>query len=124
MKGLHQGIVVRRRRLQELLQEEEPQCKTREGDVYLFDKEVLERLAAVATAEEKASLRLPMILRFHADMEGHCSIDDESAGEVLRRLEGFGKAYPFRDGKMWLPHSLGLELVLKYPTAIQTIFVP
>ncbi|MEE9600183.1 MAG: hypothetical protein V3W22_00580 [Thermoplasmata archaeon] len=43
---------------------------------------------------------------------------------MLRRLEGFGKAYPFRDGRMWLPYSIGFELVRKYPTAFQGIFAP
>jgi uncharacterized protein (UPF0216 family) len=124
MRGIQQGLVVRRRSLRDLLQEDKPQCTTREGDPYLFDPAVLEKLAEVTTEEERAKLRLPITLRFLSDMEGHCTVDDPIAAEVLRRLEGFGKAYPFRDGRMWLPYSLGLELILKYPTAIQRLFVP
>ncbi len=124
MRGLQEGLVTRRKTLKELLEEEEPQCRTREGEMYVFDREILQTLAAVATEEEMGRLRLPINLRFHVGMEDQCSLDDEVAAGVLRRLEGFGKAYPFRDGKMWLPYSLGLELILKHRTAIQRIFVP
>jgi uncharacterized protein (UPF0216 family) len=124
MRGLQQGLVVKKRSLKDLLQEGNPQCTTRDGDPYHFDKEVLEKFATVTSKDERAQLSLPVTLRFHVEPEDHCTLDDALAAEVLRRLEGFGKAYPFRDGKMWLPSSLGLELILKYRTAIQRLFVP
>ncbi len=122
MRGIHRGLVTRKRSLQQLLQQEVPRCTTKEGEDYLFEKDVLLRFAEVTSREEREKLRLPISLYFHAEMEGQCRLDDELAGDVLRRLEGFGKAYPFRDGKMWLPYSIGLELTVKYPTAVQRLF--
>lgn len=124
MRGLAHGLVTRRKSLAELLQEERPGCRTKEGDDYLFEVEVLRRFAAVTSPEEQAQLRLPITLTFHAEMGDQCCLDDETAAEALRRLEHFGKAYPFRDDRMWLPYALGLELLMKYPTAFQRMLVP
>lgn len=121
MGVLHQGLVVKRKSLQDLLGEEEPRCVTREGKDHVFDRESLEALAAVTTPEERGKLRLPITFRFHADLRNETSLDDETAAGVLRRLEGLGKAYPFREGRMWIPYSLALQLLLKYPTVFQRI---
>ncbi len=121
MGSLHHGLVIKKRSLQDLLGEEEPRCVTREGEDYLFDREVLERLAAVTSEAERRSLRLPLTLRFHADLQNQASLDDELEAEVLRRLEGFGKAYQFREGRMWIPYSLAMQIMLKYPTAFQRV---
>ncbi len=87
----------------------------------MFDREVLSKFGDEASPEERRRLRLPVTLRFHADLEDQASLDDEVAAEILRRLEGFGSAYPFRDGKMWIPYSLAIQMLVGYPTVFQTI---
>ncbi len=124
MRGLSAGLVARRKSLATLLQEERPHCLTREGEEHPFDGDVLRRFAAVTRQEERERLRLPITLTFSAEMGDQCRLDDAVAGEVLRRLEQFGKAYPVRDGRVWLPSSLGLSLLMKYPTAFQRMLVP
>lgn len=124
MRSLHAGLVVRKRSLAELLREEAPQTATRDGEVHAFDPAILRRVTEVTTEEERARLRLPVTLRFHLSLEDACSLEDELAAEVFRRLEGFGKAYPFREGRAWLPYSLGLALLLRYPTVVQRLLVP
>ena len=42
---------------------------------------------------------------------------------MLRRLESFGPAFPFRDGRMHLPLSLGVDLVSRYRGALQQVFL-
>lgn len=121
MGKLHQGLVIRRRTLQDLLEDEEPRCVTREGEDHVFDREVLEKLAAVTSMEERGKLRLPLTLQFHADLQNQASLDDQLAAEVLRRLERFGKAYQFRKGRMWIPYSLAMQLLMNYPTVFQRI---
>ncbi len=121
MGGLHQGLVTRKRTLQDLLEDEEPKCVTREGEDYAFQGEVLDKLASVTSEYERGRLRLPITLRFHADLQDQASLDDQLAAGVLRRLEGFGKAYQFREGRMWIPYSLALQLLMDYPTAFQRI---
>lgn len=124
MRGLHTGLVVRRRSLRDLLEQERPTCLTKEGEEYEFDRGVLLRFAAVTNDEEREKLRLPITLYFETGAGDHCRVDDELASKVLRRLEGFGRAYPFRDGRMWLPYSIGVELTMKYPTAFQRLLLP
>lgn len=124
MRGLHLGLVTRKKTLERLLEADTPRCVTRDGEEYLFDREELGQLAAVASAEERQRLRLPVTLRFHADLDNQASLEDELAARVLRRLAGVEKAYPFRDGRAWFPYSLGLEFTLKYPTAVQRLLLP
>jgi hypothetical protein len=50
-------------------------------------------------------------------------VSDETAAEVLRRLEDFGEAYPYRDGTTWLPNPLAYTLLMKYATAIPGLFL-
>ncbi len=119
--GLHEGIVTKKRSLEELLGDEEPKCVTREGEDYPFDEEILRAFREVTSPEERRKLRLPVTLRFHADLENQASLDDGVAAEVLRRLEGFGAAYPFREGRMWIPYSLAMQILTRYPTAFQTL---
>ncbi len=122
LKALHSGFVTRRRPLEQLLSEAHPTSVTQEGEAHEFDREELQRWASHATPEEAHRLRLPLTLNFDADLPDSCFIDDDVGGEVLRRMENFGRAYPWREGRMWLPHSLGLELLGRYPTTLQRLF--
>ncbi|MFQ5986630.1 MAG: DUF61 family protein [Thermoplasmata archaeon] len=123
MGRLAHGLVSRTRSLGQLLEEEHPRTTTREGESYAFDKKVLQGLAAVTSDEERDRLRLPITLRFHADLENQASVEARLAATVLRRLAGVERAYPFREGRAWFPYSLGLEFLLQYPTAVQRILL-
>jgi len=115
------GVVIRKKRLSALLNEAKPQFTTRDGEPYIFDLGILKRLAAVL--REGEDLQLPITLHFSTIAKDSSYASDETAAEVLRRLEEFGEAYPYRDGKMRLPNSLAYTLLLKYPTAIQGLFL-
>jgi len=115
------GVVVRKKRLSALPNEAKPLCTTRDGEPYIFDLDILKRLAAVL--REGEDLQLPITLHLSTIAKDSSYASDETAAEVLRRLEEFGEAYPYRDGKMWLPNSLAYTQLLKYPTAIQGLFL-
>jgi len=123
-RTIHSALVTKRKTLKELLSEDSPQCVTREGQVHFFDKEELKRIKSATSEDEEGVLRLPINLHFSLEMENQCYFSDEVASKVLRRLEGFGEAYPYRNGKMWIPYSLGMELLMKYRTVMQRIFLP
>lgn len=123
IRTIHSGLVTKRKTLKELLSEDSPQCIMRDGQIHFFDKEELKRIESVASEEEREALKLPMNLHFSLEMEDQCYFSDDVASKVLRRLEGFGEAYPYRDGKMWIPYSLAMELLIKYKTAMQRIFL-
>ena len=116
---LNAGLVTRPKSLRRLL--EVPRLETREGDPIDLDRPTLERVASVCTAREQDRLRLPVTVHFSADVADSAFVLDELAADVLHRLEGWGEAYPYRDGKMWLPQSLAVDLLLRYGGALQRL---
>jgi hypothetical protein len=120
---LNAGLVTERKSLARLRAEPQPSCRTREGAEYPIDREALERLASVLTAEESDALRLPIVLFAAGDLEDSVYVSDAMAAKALRDLEGFGTAFPFREGRMYLPHSLALDLVRRSGGTLQLAFL-
>lgn len=118
---LNAGIVTRPKTLRVLL--ETPRLETRDGDVLELDPQFLNRVAEVCTVSERERLRLPLTLHFSADVPDSAFVIDELGADVLRRLEGWGDAYPYRDGKMWLPQSLAVDLLLRYGGVLQRLIL-
>ncbi len=122
-RTLNADLVTARRSLPDLLSEAAPACVTRGGDPWPIDRAVLERIASRCDPGEAERLRLPIRLHFSGELEDACYLTDPVAGQVLRRLESFGPAFPFRDGRMHLPLSLGVDLISRYRGAIQHVFL-
>ena len=123
-RNINAGMVTRGRKLKDLLREDTPACTAKGGSPYRFDKQRLHDFADKLTEDEKENLRLPITLTFNVRLSDSCYITDETASAVLRRLEGFGPAYKYRNGKMWMPASLGMHLIRKYGRMIQRFFLP
>ncbi len=119
---INAGLVVERKSLAKLRAEERPSCTTREGGTHSFDRAALDRLASVLTAAEAESLRLPITMFATGDLEDHVYLSEELAARALRTLEKFGAAFPFRDGRMHLPHSLAVDLVHRSGGTVQLAF--
>lgn len=124
MYTVHKGMVTRKRNLESILNMEDPHCLTREGERHAFDVGILSDLAGAIPKEKHSTLKLPITLFFDLKVENQCYISDEVAADAIREIEGHGEVYPFRDGKMWLPYSIGMELIRKYRGAIQQLFLP
>jgi uncharacterized protein (UPF0216 family) len=124
MTTVHKGLVTRKKSLQSLLEMDEPYCLTREEEMHVFDKDILVKLASSIPKGKHPQLKLPITLSFDLKVRNECYIADEIAAEAIRELEGYERVYQFRDGKMWLPYSIGMELIRKYKGAIQQLFLP
>lgn len=120
---LNVGTVVRPKTLHALLAEPSPRLTTREGEDVELDRSVLNRIAGACRSPNEERLRLPITLHITADVSDSAYVRDELAAEVLRRLEGWGPAYPYRDGKMWIPLSIAMDLVLRYRGAVQPLLL-
>jgi len=120
---LNAGVVTRSKSLRVLLEDPAATLETRDGGAYHIEREVLVRIADACSPAERERLRLPVTIHFSADVSDAAFILDEVAAEVLRRLEGWGAAYPHRDGRTWLPHSLAVDLVLRYGGALQQLLL-
>ena len=119
---LNAGLVTHLRSLDDLLQDPTT-LKTKDGEPYPLERAALDRLAAGCTREERARLRLPITVHFSADVTDSAYILDPLAAEILHRVEGWGTAYAFREGRMWMPQSLAVDLVLRYGGALQRLLL-
>jgi uncharacterized protein (UPF0216 family) len=119
---LNAGLVVEKKSLARLLVESEPACRTREGDAHPFDRAALDRLAAVLTPGEAETLRLPLTLILSGDSDDSAYLTDELGAKALRAIERFDRAFPFRGGRMALPHSLAVDLVRRLGGVVQLAF--
>lgn len=122
-RSLNAGLVTAKKTLAALLREEEPACASRDGEPWPIDRGALERLAAACGPGEAEALRLPIALHVPSELADACYVPDPLAAAVLRRAEAFGPAFPHRDGRMYLPLSLGIDLVSRYRGAIQRVFL-
>lgn len=119
---LNAGLVVEKKSLSRLLAEPEPASRTREGDAHRFDRVALDRLASVLSRDEADRLRLPLTLVVSGDSEDSAYLTDELGAKALRAVEKFDRAFPFRDGRMALPHSLAVDLVRRHGGVVQLAF--
>lgn len=119
---LNAGLVVDRKSLARLLEEPRPACRSREGEEHAFDPAALRRLARVLNAEETEGLRLPITVFVTGDLEDSAYVAEEVAAKALHALENFGPAFPFRGGRMYLPHSLAVDLVRHSGGTLQLVF--
>lgn len=119
---INAGLVVERKRLAVLLADPRPACRTREGDEHAFDPAVLRRLAEALTREEAEDLRLPITVFVTGDLKDEAYVAEELAAKALRTTEGYGPAFPFREGRMYLPHSLAVDLVRHSGGTVQLAF--
>lgn len=122
-RALNADLVTAKKSLAALLREAAPACVTRSGNPWPIEREVLERIAARCSPAEAEELRLPIWLHVSSELGDTCYLTDPVAGEVLRRVESFGPAFPFRDGRMHIPLSLGIDLVSRYRGAVQQVFL-
>ena len=121
--SLNASLVTTKKSLSTLLAEAEPSCTTRAGDPWPIERVALQRLEAACRPGDADALRVPISLHFHTELEDACYLTDPVAGEVLRRAESFGPAFPFREGKMHVPLRLGVDLISRYKGAIQQVFL-
>ncbi|HEY7588964.1 MAG TPA: DUF61 family protein [Thermoplasmata archaeon] len=119
---INAGLVTEKKSLTRLRSEARPACRTREGEEHTLDREALDRYAAVLSVDEAAALRLPLTLIVSADYEDSAYLTDEIGAKALHALEKFGAAFPYRDGRMVLPHSLAVDIVRHSGGTVQLAF--
>jgi uncharacterized protein (UPF0216 family) len=122
-KGLNDRLVIKRKNLERLIEEDEPVCSTRDKNRHEFDKMVLQKLADTVPEAKHSQLMLPVNVFVDLNVKNQCYVEDELGAETIRSLEDFGRAFQFRDGRMWLPLSLAVELVGRYRTAVQMVYL-
>src|SRR5467141_1496727 len=119
---LNAGLVVEKKSLSRLLAEPRPTFRTRQGDGHPVDPAALARLASVLSRDDADAIRLPLTLIVSTDLGDSAYLTDGLGAKALRAIERFDRAFPFRDGRMALPHSLAMALVRRLGGAVQVAF--
>ncbi|RLI92364.1 MAG: hypothetical protein DRO95_02510 [Candidatus Altiarchaeales archaeon] len=118
------GALARQKTLYELLGEERPHSITNSGHIYIFDKNVLMRVASLIPRFRYDELKLPIYLYVDLNVPDQYYINNELQAEVFKKLGNLGDGYQFRDGKLWIPRSIGRQIHRQYPTILQYFWLP
>lgn len=107
--------------LEELLKEEEPSVKAKDGSELIFDKKELEFIAKNLPREEQRTIRLPIILTRRVDLgPGVFSVSGGRAEALLVRklLNEGGEAEPSTPLYLYKPQVALLRRKLRTTTVI------
>ena len=119
MGKINDGVVARRRRLSELLSEDNPSSVTRNGSEFAFDREVIRTLGENLPPRLHPRLKLPVIFFFDSTVPDSCLLTDEVALEALQILGELSRFREFTGGKLWVGRAIVYAIIRKYPTAFQ-----
>ena len=118
------SALAKQKTLGELLREEKPESVTNSGHTYIFDIEALKKLTKMVPKFNHNNLKLPIYLYLDINVPDQYYINDELQAEVFKKLANLSDNYEFRNGKLWIPRTLGKIVHRKYPTILQYFWLP
>lgn len=121
MGRINRGVVTERKTLTQLLKEENPSSKTKGGEEYVFDKDVITMLGASLPKEVRERLKLPILFISDIRVEDSCYLNDEIALRALQLLKELGEMRTIREGKVWVGKSIAYSIMRKYPGVVQIV---
>ncbi len=124
LQTLNKHLPAKRKTLKELLSEDRPIVRNRDGTTHCFDKKELENLASMIPEFEHAALRLPLYLEMSLSMErGAIKISGRLECRIIKKIlyEEPGKQAKEADSiVIYYPHLMKIRKEL--PTATQFMF--
>jgi uncharacterized protein (UPF0216 family) len=114
---VNKSTVTKGRRLRDLLSEDEPSARKRDGEDHVFDVDVLERLHDALSPLVRANVRFPITIYFDHQTETGAYIAHEWAIEAVEQLDVTETSE--REGKLWLSRSKAIQIAREYETAFQ-----
>jgi uncharacterized protein (UPF0216 family) len=98
VETLNRHLAVKRKTLKELLAEEKPSIKNRDGFTHHFDKKELLKIAAMIPETDHSSLRLPIYLEMSSSLErGTIMISGRVECLIIRKIL-YGEEAPEKAG--------------------------
>jgi uncharacterized protein (UPF0216 family) len=116
---INEGIVTERKSLAQLLQEEKPASRTKTGDEYVFNTEVLEVFKKKLPRELHHKLRLPITFFYSPNVPDSCYLNDSHALHALQVLGELSEMRRMQQGKLWVGRAIAYSIMKKYLTAVQ-----
>jgi len=116
---INEGIVTERKSLSQLLMEERPASRTRTGNEYVFDRDILELFREKLPSELHQKLRLPIILFYSPNVPDSCYLNDPNAFHALQLLGDLSELRRMQQGRLWVGRAIAYTIMKKYPSAVQ-----
>jgi len=104
-----------------LLDEEIPRATTKNGELYSFDRCVIEGLGKGLPAELHRRLRLPMLFLMSPEVPDSCWCADAAEFESLTTLGEISRLGTMVEGRFWVSRAIAYAIARKYPTAVQLV---
>lgn len=118
---INNGIVTSRKTLSQLLKEDKPSSKTKDGKEYSFKKETINELGKKLPENIQERLKLPILFFFDMQVDDSCYLGDKTALEALKILGELGNKREFNKNRLWVGKAIAYSLKMKYPTAVQIV---
>jgi hypothetical protein len=118
---INNSIVTARKTLSQLLEEDNPSSKTKDGRKYLFKKEIINELGNRLPEHIQKKLKLPILFFFDLQVDDSCYINDKTAFEALQILGEIGYKREFRNNRHWMGKAIAYSIKKKYPSAVQIV---
>ena len=123
LQTLNRHLPAKRKTLKELLSEDRPNVKNRDGTTHSFDKKELEKLASMIPVGHGA-LRLPLYLEMSSSMErGAIKISGRLECRIIKKIlyeEPEKQVKEVDSMVIYYPHLMKIRK--EFPTATQFMF--
>lgn len=118
--SMNQHIPVKRRSLEQLLNDPEPSYQARDGRVYRLDRSELLLLSELLGPEERSSLRLPILIMTDTSYgDGYWKVMGRAEVKALSALIG---REPEKEDEMRVFYPYLKEIRDRLPTTTTTVF--
>jgi len=119
MGRINDGVVAERKRLSDLIREEQPRSITRGGQEFALDKSTIYLLGERLPVSLHTLLKLPIIFYFDSTVQDSFLLTDEAALESLQRLGELSDMREITGGRLWVGRAIVYAIMRKYPGMIQ-----
>ncbi len=118
--NMNQHVPVKRRSLQQLIDDPDPSYVGKDGRTYRLDRKELMVLSELLEPEERSRLKLPILIMTDTSYgDGYWKVIGTLEVKVLSRLIG---REPEKDDEMRVFYPYLKEIRDKLPTATNTVF--
>lgn len=119
MGRINDGVVAERKRLSDLIREEQPRSITRGGEEFAFDNSTIHLLGERLPVSLHARLKLPVIFYFDSTVQDSFLLTDEAALTALQQLGELSGMREFIAGRLWVGRAIVYTIIRNYPGMIQ-----
>ncbi len=121
IRKINATVVVERKTLTALCNEEFPSAPTKEGKDHVFNRDALRLLWRQIPPDIRDRVRLPLLFYSDMDVPDSCYLTDEFAVRALQVLGEISMLRVLREGKVWVSRPIVYAMMRKYPSLIQIV---